>query len=119
LRVNHSPEEKPLRFDRMSGLDAEQLDELEERIAELLDKPWRKEKGRRKELSLREALVVTCGYERDYNNQVSSLRAPAERAIAQLKTWRILFTDYRRPLRTFLTSFRAAIGLYFFKLSFA
>jgi hypothetical protein len=50
-----------------------------------------------------------------YNNQISSLRAPVERAIANLKTWRILFTDYRRPLKTFLSSFRAAIGLYFFK----
>ncbi len=57
--------------------------------------------------------------EHDYNNQVSSFRAPVERAIADLKTWRILFTDYRRPLRTFLSSFRAAIGLYFFKLGFA
>jgi hypothetical protein len=57
--------------------------------------------------------------EHDYNNQVSSLRAPVERAVANLKTWRILFTDYRRPLRTFLSSFHAAIGLYFFKLSFA
>jgi len=57
--------------------------------------------------------------EHDYNNQVSSFRAPVERAIADLKTWRILFTDYRRPLRTFLCSFRAAIGLYFFKLGFA
>jgi hypothetical protein len=257
----------------MSGLDAEQLDELEDRIAELLETPWSKEKGRRKELSLREALIVACGYKRnniteeiwaeifdvdqstisryiafltplvdlataefrpdvqeaaeaikgavalvdgtlwpcwswkgqrelwsgkykttghgsliitnlrgdiiyvsdpvpgnqhdmrklqgsecekllhlaggaigdkgfigtdyittpirkpqdrelyirehDYNNQVSSLRAPVERAVADLKTWRILFTDYRRPLKTFLTSFRAAIGLYFFKLSFA
>jgi hypothetical protein len=57
--------------------------------------------------------------EHQYNNQVSSYRAPVERAIAQLKTWRILFTDYRRPLDTFLTAFRAAIGLYFFKESFA
>jgi hypothetical protein len=57
--------------------------------------------------------------EHDYNNQVSSLRAPVERAVADLKTWRILFTDYRRPLKTFLSSFRAAIGLYFFKLGFA
>jgi hypothetical protein len=57
--------------------------------------------------------------EHDYNNQVSSFRAPVERAVAQLKTWRILFTDYRRPLKTFLSSFRAAIGLYFFKESFA
>ena len=57
--------------------------------------------------------------EHDYNNQISSLRAPVERAVASLKTWRILFTDYRRPLKTFLSSFRAAIGLYFFKESFA
>ena len=46
-------------------------------------------------------------------------RAPVERAVANLKTWRILFTDYRRPLKTFKSSFRAAIGLYFFKESFA
>jgi hypothetical protein len=57
--------------------------------------------------------------EHDYNNQVSSFRAPVERAVAQLKTWRILFTDYRRPPKTFLSSFRAAIGLYFFKEGFA
>jgi hypothetical protein len=57
--------------------------------------------------------------EHDYNNQISSYRAPVERAVANLKTWRILFTDYRRPLKTFLSSFRAAIGLYFFKESFA
>jgi DDE superfamily endonuclease len=60
-----------------------------------------------------------CEHEQVYNNQVSSLRAPVERAIANLKTWRILFTDYRRPLKTFTSSFRAAIGLYFFKESFA
>jgi hypothetical protein len=29
--------------------------------------------------------------EHDYNNQVSSLRTPVERAVASLKTWRILF----------------------------
>jgi hypothetical protein len=53
--------------------------------------------------------------EHDCNNQVSSFRAPVERAIANLKTWRILFTDYRRPLDMFASSFRAAIGLYFSK----
>lgn len=56
--------------------------------------------------------------EHEYNRQLSSLRAPVERAVGNLKTWRILHTDYRRPLRTFISSFRAAIGLYFFKLSF-
>jgi hypothetical protein len=262
-----------LRFERMSGLSEEQLSELEYRVAELLEEPWDKGKGRPRELTLREALVVTCGYirqniiedvwadifdvdqstisryltfltplversaeeyrpsaegaaeatrdvialvdgtlwpcwswegerelwsgkykttghgslvvtnlrgrvtfvsepvtgnqhdmrklegsdvgrilkkaggvfgdkgfigtdyittpirkpqfrrllqwEREWNNQVSSFRAPVERAIAALKAWRILFTDYRRPLKTFKSSFRAAIGLYFFKESFA
>jgi hypothetical protein len=58
-------------------------------------------------------------WENEWNSQVSSFRAPVERAIATLKTWRILFTDYRRPLRTFKSSFRAAIGIYFFKEGFA
>ena len=58
-------------------------------------------------------------WEHGWNNQVSSFRAPVERAVATLKTWRILFTDYRRPLMTFKSSFCAAIGLYFFKESFA
>jgi DDE superfamily endonuclease/Helix-turn-helix of DDE superfamily endonuclease len=58
-------------------------------------------------------------WEHKWNNQVSSYRAPVERAVATLKAWRALFTDYRRPLKTFKSSFRAAIGLYFFKEGFA
>ena len=262
-----------MRFERMSGLDEEQLDELVERVAQLLQMPWDKGAGRPRELTFREAVVVTCGYmrqnivedvwadifdvdqstisliitlltplveqateefrptteeaaeatqdaialvdgtlwpcwswegeddlwagkykttghgsliitnlqgritfvsepvvgskhdmaklkdsdagkilkkaggvfgdkgfigtdyittpirkpqyrkllrwEHEWNNQVSTFRAPVERAVATLKTWRILFTDYRRPLKTFKSSFRAAIGLYFFKESFA
>ncbi len=54
--------EKPLRFDRMSGLDAEQLDALEQRVSELLEKPWDQKDGRPREFTLREALVVTSGY---------------------------------------------------------
>jgi hypothetical protein len=69
--------------------------------------PAKKPKGR--ELYIRE---------REYNNQVSSIRAPIERAVAHLKAWKVLFMDYRRPLNTFLDSFRAAIGLHFFELSF-
>ena len=57
--------------------------------------------------------------QRLHDGLVSSFRAPVERAVATLKTWRILFTDYRRPLKTFKSSFRAAIGLYFFKEGFA
>ena len=58
--------EKPLRFDRMSGLDERQLDELEEHVAELLAEPWDKDTGRPRELTFREALVVTCGYMRQH-----------------------------------------------------
>jgi hypothetical protein len=57
-------------------------------------------------------------WEKQFNTDVSHLRAPVERAIAHIKSWRILHTDYRRPLRTYLTSFRAAIGLYFFKAAY-
>jgi hypothetical protein len=52
------------------------------------------------------------------NANISRLRAPVERAIAHLKAWRILHTDYRRPLRTYRTSFRAALGLFFFRIAF-
>ena len=61
--------EKPLRLDRMSGLDAGQLDELERRVGELLGKPWDKGKGRPRELTLREALVVTSGYMRQKHHR--------------------------------------------------
>jgi len=57
-------------------------------------------------------------WEKKFNADVSRLRSPVERAIAHIKSWRILHTDYRRPLHTYLSSFRAAIGLYFFKLTF-
>ena len=56
--------------------------------------------------------------EHEYNNQINSILAPIERAVTHLKTWKIFFTDYRRPLNTFLDSFRAAIDLYFIELSF-
>jgi hypothetical protein len=46
----------------MSGLASEQIDELEERVAELLEEPWDKEFGRPRELTLHEALIVACGY---------------------------------------------------------
>jgi hypothetical protein len=52
-----------------------------------------------------------------YNAKISAIRAPVERAIANIKTWRVLHTDYRRPLRTFNDSFHAAIGLYWFTIN--
>ncbi|HEY5356315.1 MAG TPA: transposase family protein [Streptosporangiaceae bacterium] len=67
-----------------------------------------------KKLQYRELLK----WEKEFNADVSRLRTPVERAIAHIKSWRILHTEYRRPLRTYLTSFRVAIGLYFFKLAY-
>ena len=56
--------EEPLRYHRTFGLDAEQLDELEERIEDILPEPWDKGTGRPRSLSLREAIMVTLLYKR-------------------------------------------------------
>jgi hypothetical protein len=49
----------------------------------------------------------------DVNTALNKTRAIVERIIANLKNWRILHTDYRRPLDTFTTTIPAAIGLKF------
>jgi hypothetical protein len=56
--------EEPLRYHRTFGLNAEQLDELEDRIKEILPEPWDKGIGRPKSMSLREAIMVTLLYNR-------------------------------------------------------
>ncbi len=53
-----------MRYHRTFGLDAEQLDELEARIEDILPDPWDKGTGRPKSLSLREAIMVTLLYKR-------------------------------------------------------
>ena len=64
-----------MRFDRMSGLNAEQLDELEECVDKLLEEPWDKGKGRPRELTFREALIVACGYARNNITEESGQRS--------------------------------------------
>ena len=49
----------------MSGLTEEQLDELADRVEELLPEQWDKETGRPRELTFREAIIVACGYARN------------------------------------------------------
>lgn len=56
--------------------------------------------------------------QKSYNKQINSIRAAVERTIANLKTWRILHTAYRRPFHTFAESISAVIALEFFKLGF-
>lgn len=57
-------------------------------------------------------------WQREFNTTINKLRYVIERAIANFKTWRCMFTDYRRPLDTYQKAFRAVRALHFFKLSF-
>jgi transposase len=57
-------------------------------------------------------------WQKEFNAAVNSLRAAVERAIANVKTWRILHTDYRRPLKSYEAALRAVRGLLFFKMSY-
>jgi len=52
-----------------------------------------------------------------FNNDVSRIRYLIERTIANLEAWRILHTDYRRPLSTFTETISAVIALHFYKIS--
>lgn len=56
--------------------------------------------------------------EKKFNKSVNSIRAAVERAIANLKTWRVLHTDYRKPLRTFPETITAVIALEFYRNTF-
>ena len=53
-------------------------------------------------------------WEKEYNKQVNKVRYIIERTIANFKTWRIMHTDYRRPLATFTTTISAVIALHFY-----
>jgi transposase len=54
-------------------------------------------------------------WEKEFNTGVNGIRWKIEQTIAQLKTWRILHTDYRRPLSTFTDTISAVIGLQFYR----
>jgi hypothetical protein len=45
------------------------------------------------------------------------IRYLIEQVIANFKTWRIMHTDYRRPLDTFDTTISAVVGLHFSKMA--
>lgn len=56
-------------------------------------------------------------WEKEFNTGVNKIRYLIERTIANLKTWRILHTDYRRPLATFNTTIATVIALHFYAIS--
>ena len=49
--------------------------------------------------------------EKENNEAIDPTRSIVEQTIAQIKTWRILHTDYRRPLETQATTFTAVLAL--------
>jgi DDE superfamily endonuclease/Helix-turn-helix of DDE superfamily endonuclease len=57
-------------------------------------------------------------WQKKFNTDINKLRYVVERAIANVKTWRILLTDYRRPLHTYPTTFTMIRALVFFKQGF-
>ena len=77
-----------MRYHRTFGLDAEQLDELEELIEELLTEPWDKGIGRPKSLSLREAIMVTLLYKRQnmIEEVIADLFGVAQATVSEIIT---------------------------------
>ncbi|WP_255664984.1 transposase family protein [Nocardia sp. JCM 34519.1] len=57
------------------------------------------------------------GWEKEFNTQVNRIRCVIEQVIANLKTWRIIHTDYRRPIETFPETISTVIALHFYKLA--
>jgi DDE superfamily endonuclease/Helix-turn-helix of DDE superfamily endonuclease len=56
-------------------------------------------------------------WQKEYNRQVNKIRYVIEQVIANFKTWRIMHTDYRRPIETFPTTISAVIGLHFYGMA--
>ncbi len=56
-------------------------------------------------------------WEIEFNRQVNRIRYVIEQVIANFKAWRIMHTDYRRPLATFATTISAVIALHFYAAS--
>lgn len=56
-------------------------------------------------------------WENEFNTHINKLRYVIERTVANFKTWRIVHTDYRRPLDTFKQTISTVIGLHFYTIA--
>jgi hypothetical protein len=56
-------------------------------------------------------------WQKEFNSQVNKIRWIVEQAIANFKTWRIMHTDYRRPIDTFEETITAATSLEFYRMA--
>jgi hypothetical protein len=54
-------------------------------------------------------------WQKEYNSQINKFRYVIEQVIANFKTWRIMHTDYRRPLETFPETISAVVALHFYR----
>jgi len=53
-------------------------------------------------------------WQKEFNKQVNKIRYVIEQVTANFKTWRIMHTDYHRPLATFPETISAAVALRFY-----
>jgi hypothetical protein len=56
-------------------------------------------------------------WQKEFNKQVNKIRYVIEQVIANFKTWRIMHTDYRRPIGTFTETISAVAALHFYRLA--
>jgi hypothetical protein len=52
-------------------------------------------------------------WQKEFNTVINEVRAVIERVLSHLKNWRVLHTDYRRPLDSFPTTISAVAGPHF------
>jgi DDE superfamily endonuclease len=57
------------------------------------------------------------GWEKEHNTAINKIRYVIEQVIGNFKTWRIMHTDYRRPIHTFEETISTVIALHFYKLA--
>jgi len=53
-------------------------------------------------------------WQKEFNKQINKIRYVIEQVIANFKTWRIMHTDYRRPLAAFPETISAVVALHFY-----
>lgn len=54
-------------------------------------------------------------WQKEFNSAVNKIRWVVEQVISHFKNWRIMATDYRRPIATFGVTIAAVIGLHFYR----
>lgn len=56
-------------------------------------------------------------WQKEFNRQVNKIRWVVKQVIANFKTWRIMHTDYRRPIETFEETITAVASLEFYRIA--